>query len=45
VLVLAADILVRLPAGGPEPKLGVITSLLGAPFFLFLILRMRRDTA
>nr|WP_246220556.1 iron ABC transporter permease [Parvibaculum indicum] len=44
-LVLAADIIVRLPVGGPEPKLGVVTSLLGAPFFLFLIMRMRRDTA
>tara|TARA_R110000824_G_scaffold118960_17_gene272476 strand:+ start:16432 stop:17433 length:1002 start_codon:yes stop_codon:yes gene_type:complete len=41
-LLLAADILVRLPTGGPEPKLGVITSLIGAPFFLWLILRTRR---
>ena len=42
-LLLAADLLVRLPVGGPEPKLGVITSLIGAPFFLWLILRTRRE--
>lgn len=42
-LLLAADLLVRLPTGGPEPKLGVITSLIGAPFFLWLILRNRRE--
>lgn len=42
-MVLAADILVRLPVSGPEPKLGVITSLIGAPFFLWLILRTRRE--
>ncbi|MBI1263005.1 MAG: iron chelate uptake ABC transporter family permease subunit [Rhizobiales bacterium] len=44
-LVLAADLIVRLPAtNGPEPKLGVITSLIGAPFFLWLILRTRRES-
>ncbi len=44
VLVLAADLVVRLPAtNGPEPKLGVITSLIGAPFFLWLILRTRKE--
>lgn len=42
-LLLAADLLVRFPVGGPEPKLGVITSLIGAPFFLWLILRTRRE--
>ncbi|MGB3809815.1 MAG: iron ABC transporter permease [Parvibaculum sp.] len=42
-LVLAADLLVRLPTIGPEPKLGVVTSLIGAPFFLWLILRTRRE--
>ena len=42
-LVLAADIVVRLPVGGPELKLGVVTALLGAPFFLWLILRTRRE--
>jgi iron complex transport system permease protein len=42
-LVLAADLVVRLPTFGPEPKLGVVTSLIGAPFFLWLILRTRRE--
>lgn len=42
-LVLAADLVVRLPVDGPELKLGVVTSLLGAPFFLWLILRTRRE--
>ncbi len=40
LMVLLADIAVRLfPAG--DLKIGVITSLAGAPFFLHLILRMR----
>jgi iron complex transport system permease protein len=43
-LVLAADLLVRLPAGIPELKLGVVTSLIGAPFFLYLILKTRKET-
>jgi iron complex transport system permease protein len=42
VLVLAADCLVRLVPGGTQLKLGVITSLIGAPLFLWLILRLRR---
>lgn len=42
-LVLAADLVVRLPVNGPELKLGVVTALLGAPFFLWLILRTRRE--
>jgi len=42
-LVLAADLLVRLPVDGPELKLGVVTALVGAPFFLWLILRTRRE--
>jgi iron complex transport system permease protein len=41
-LVLAADIGVRLMPFGPEMKLGVVTALIGAPFFLLLILRARR---
>lgn len=36
-----ADILVRLIATGPELKLGVVTALIGAPFFLWLIFRAR----
>lgn len=42
-LLLAADLAVRLAATGPELKLGVLTALLGAPFFLWLVLRMRTD--
>ena len=44
-LLLAADLLVRLAATGPELKLGVLTALLGAPFFLLLVLRMRQTDA
>jgi len=41
-LLVAADIVVRLFPAGPELKLGVVTSLIGAPFFLWLVLRTRR---
>ena len=41
-LVLASDIGVRLVPVGPEMKLGVVTALVGAPFFLLLILRARK---
>lgn len=41
LLLLAADCVVRLVAVGPELKLGVATALVGAPFFLVLVLRMR----
>ncbi len=43
VLVLAADICVRAVSTGVELKLGVVTALVGAPFFLALVLRMRRE--
>jgi iron complex transport system permease protein len=42
-LLLAADILVRLLMFGPELKLGVLTALVGAPFFLWLIFRARAE--
>ncbi len=42
-LTLAADIGVRLLSSGPELKLGVLTALIGAPFFLYLLVRMRRS--
>lgn len=43
-LTLAADVGVRLlPTGGQELKLGVVTALIGAPFFLYLVLRSRRE--
>jgi iron complex transport system permease protein len=41
-LLLAADIGVRLMPTHAEFKLGVLTALLGAPFFLVLILKTRR---
>ncbi len=41
MLLLAADIAVQLLSSGAEMKLGVITSLVGAPFFLVLILKSR----
>lgn len=45
-LLTLADLGVRwLHDGGPELKLGVLTALVGAPFFLLLILRTRREMA
>lgn len=40
-LTLAADIGSRLTIGGTELKLGVVTALIGAPFFLYLVLKTR----
>jgi iron complex transport system permease protein len=42
-LVLGADIAVRWLRTGPELRLGVLTALIGAPFFLLLVLRLRRE--
>jgi iron complex transport system permease protein len=42
-LVSAADIVVRLIAPDGQLPLGVLTAMLGAPFFIWLILRLRRD--
>jgi iron complex transport system permease protein len=44
-MVLAADIAVRLIAPDKDLKLGVLTALVGAPFFLHLIWRLRRVEA
>ncbi|MBI1622848.1 FecCD family ABC transporter permease [Aquamicrobium zhengzhouense] len=41
-MLLAADILVRLIAPERDLKLGVLTAMVGAPFFLWLIWRSRR---
>ena len=41
LLLLIADIAVRLVTPGTELKLGVLTSLVGAPFFLWLVVRSR----
>jgi len=42
VLTLLADLAIRLLSPGRELKLGVVTALVGAPFFLMLVLRARR---
>jgi iron complex transport system permease protein len=41
-LLLAADIATRVVRLGPDIKVGVFTSIVGAPFFFWLIIRMRR---
>ncbi|MEZ5539138.1 MAG: iron ABC transporter permease [Pseudomonadales bacterium] len=41
ILLLLADITVQLLSQGGEMKLGVVTALVGGPFFLYLILRSR----
>jgi iron complex transport system permease protein len=43
-LLLAADLAVRLVAPDRDLKLGVITALIGAPFFVWLVLSDRRAT-
>lgn len=43
-LVLAADIVVRFTPGAQELKLGVAMTLIGAPFFLMLLLKIRHQT-
>ena len=42
LLVLIADSLVRILPMATELRLGIALSLIGAPFFLWLLLRMRR---
>lgn len=44
-MLLAADIAVRLIAPDRDIKLGVLTAIVGAPFFLHLIWRLRREMA
>ena len=44
-MVLAADIAVRLILPGRDLKLGVVTALVGAPLFLHLIYKTRRQLA
>lgn len=44
-MLLAADLAARLLSDGEEIKLGVLTALVGAPFFLRLILTYRRSLA
>ncbi len=42
LLLLWADVATRLIRFGPELRLGVFTSLIGTPFFFWLIVRMRK---
>lgn len=42
-LLLWADIAVRVLPYGQELKLGVLTALIGAPFFLLLLLKLRKS--
>ncbi len=42
-MVLAADLVLRLVAPYSDLKLGVLTSLVGAPFFVWLVLKSRRE--
>ena len=44
-LTLAADILVRLVPAATEVKLGVAMAAIGGPFFLILLISMRRKLA
>jgi iron complex transport system permease protein len=45
LLLLLADSLVRAMPMVSELRLGIAMSMLGGPFFLFLLLRMRRGLA
>jgi iron complex transport system permease protein len=42
IVLLVADIATRLLPIGPGLKLGVLTSLLGTPFFFWLVVKLRR---
>jgi len=44
-LLIAADLLVRLAPTGSELMLGVVTALIGAPFFFWLLFATRRLSA
>ena len=41
LLLIAADLVVRLAPLGRTLPIGVVTALLGAPFFLWLVAHMR----
>ena len=43
LLVTASDVLVRSIDPSEQLRLGVVTAMLGAPFFFYLILKLRRD--
>jgi iron complex transport system permease protein len=43
VLAVVADLLARTLAAPAEIPVGVVTALLGGPFFLYLVLRYKRE--
>ncbi|MBN2069469.1 MAG: iron ABC transporter permease [Opitutales bacterium] len=43
ILLACSDIIVRIVPFHSELKLGVVTSLVGAPFFLYLLLKVRKE--
>jgi len=45
VLLLAADLVLRLMTPAGELRLGVVTALIGTPFFVWLVARTRRELA
>lgn len=45
IVVLAADMATRLLRFGPDIKLGVFISVIGAPFFLWLVVHIRKTGA
>ena len=42
IFLVACDIIARLPASG-EISVGIITSMLGAPYFLYLLVKSRKE--
>lgn len=44
IVVLAADIATRVLRFGPDIKLGVFISVIGAPFFLWLVIHIRKTS-
>jgi iron complex transport system permease protein len=42
MLLLLADVATRVLHIGAEMKLGVLTSLIGTPFFFWLVVRLRK---
>ena len=45
VFLVACDIIARLVPSRSEMPLGVVTGLIGAPLFLLLLIRLRRERA
>jgi iron complex transport system permease protein len=45
ILVLCADVALRLAQPWADLRIGVLTALIGAPFFIWLVLKTRRELA